>query len=420
MNLWRLVAAGLLAAAVASAQTVLDDPKKIEDARRLLDSFSGQSVQCDVSPIKPGFVFSLRLQAGYIGRVPLRQVQIDGQKWIVLARITPQQGSRSPVYLSDVVQFPRGGDNNQAAEIGGSFWLGEGRYAVKWMIFDGQGDACRREWQIDARVNVSERKVNPPMAPGTVAGLAGRATGPAAGPKPGAVGHLTILLHAASLLQKQTLLNALDKTMLLDAIVALTEETGARSVRLVVFNLEQQKEILRQDGFTIQALPEVSKALDSVQPGTVDYGTLQNPGGAAGLIEDLVNREIHAAEPSGAVVFLGPRSIYNGKPSPAFGLPPGAIQQYFYLMWTHPPRRPRSVPEVGFGAMGPGRWGVPSDPTTGVNYPTGVNFPPNFGPNNGPDSIQHAVAQLKGELLTVNSSEAFTSAVMEITRALAR
>ena len=89
-------------------------------------------------------------------------------------------------------------------------------------------------------------------------------------------------------------------------------------------------------------------------------------------------------------------------------------------MWTQPPGRARSVPEVGFGGMAHGGMGFPPSPTTGENYPTGVNFPPNFGPNNGPDSIEHAVEQLQGKLLMVNSSEAFTSAVLEITRALAK
>jgi len=80
---------GLLAATAACAQTVLDNPGKIADARKLLDTFRGQPVRCDVFPIKPQFNFTLRLQAGYSSHVPQTQSPAEGQKWIVLARVTP-------------------------------------------------------------------------------------------------------------------------------------------------------------------------------------------------------------------------------------------------------------------------------------------------------------------------------------------
>jgi hypothetical protein len=40
----------------------------------------------------------------------------------------------------------------------------------------------------------------------------------------------------------------------------------------------------------------------------------------------------------------------------------------------------------------------------------------NFGPNNGPDSIQYTVEQLRGKTLKVDSVESFANAVAEMAR----
>jgi len=109
------------------------------------DTLGGDQPGCEVLPLRPHFIFSLRLQAGYVVRLPLAQSQDEGQKWIVLTRITPQEGNNNnPVYLSDVVQFPNGGVSGQESIVEGSYWLGEGRYAVKFLMFDSRGDVCRK------------------------------------------------------------------------------------------------------------------------------------------------------------------------------------------------------------------------------------------------------------------------------------
>jgi hypothetical protein len=413
----RTLAAGVLAAASVRGQTVLNDARKIADAGKLFDTLQGDQSGCSVYPVKPHFLFSLRQEAGYFASLPAAQSQVEGQKWVVLIRIAPQQANSSPVYLSDVVQFP---DSGQEPKIQGSYWLGEGLYAVKFLMFDNRGDVCRKEWQIDARRSSGVSKFQPMLAPGTVGGSLGAGDLRAARAKP--AGRLTILLHAASLLQRQTLLGKLDKAMLLDGLVALMEELPAHSVRLVVFNLEQRRELLRQDGFTVESLPEVSRVLDAVQPAAVDYRAVQNPGGTVDFIENLLNQEMHAAEPSEAVAFLGPRSIYKGKPPVSFGRAPDAKQQFFYLV-CDPTRfllpHSSTLSRGGWGATGMAL-GLPAH-----SPPGGPNNQPdipndqvwtNYGPNAGRDSIEYAVDLLKGRTLKVDSAGSFAYAVAEIAR----
>jgi len=369
----------VLAAAALPAQTVLEDPKKIADARKLLDTVSGEDAGCEVLPIRPHFVFSLRVHAGYVVRLPQEQGQ---QQWIMLTSITPLEGNGEPRYFSDV--------SGLGSKIEGSYWLGEGRYTAKFLMFDSRGDVCRKSWKIDARLNSGgvHAKVKP-------------------------VGRVTILVHAASVLQKQTMLGKLDKAMLLDGIVALLDELPAASVRVVVFNLEQQRELFRQDGFAVEALPQVAQVLDTVQPATVDYRVVQNPAGPAEFVERLLNQEMQASDPSDAVIFLGPKSIYQAKPSPGFHLSPGVKQRFFYLV-CEPTRflLPRSSTLSGAGWSESGR---------GMALPPQFDPPDdlvwtNYGPNYAADSIQHAVGQLNGKTLQVDSVVSFAHAVAAIAR----
>ena len=92
--------------------------------------------------------------------------------------------------------------------------------------------------------------------------------------------------------------------MLLDGLVALMEELPARSVRLVVFNLEQRRELLRKDGFTLQAFAEVCSSPGcSPACGRGLHGLFENPGGTVDFIKSLLNQEMRASQPSKAVSF---------------------------------------------------------------------------------------------------------------------
>lgn len=414
---FRRLAIGVLAVAVVSGQALLNDPKKIADAQKLFDTMHSGQLPCEVTPRKPHFIFSLRMQAGYVVHVPLADPRVQGQKWIALTRVSSKERNGNPAYLSDVVELPRGGNSQHEATIEGSYWLGEGRYSVEFLMFDDSGDVCRKEWEVDARLNSGVRNVKPILPPG---GVAGNSVSELPVPVAKSVGRLTILLHAASLLQKQSSLRDLDKAMLLDAMVALMEEMPARPVRLVLFNLEQQRELSRREGFTLDDLPEIARELDAVQPSTVDYSVLRNPVGPLDLIRNLVNQEIPAPEPSSAVVFVGPRSIYKDKPSPPFGPPPEGSPKLFYLLWERPPAG--SGLQFGPGLQGQvGQMGIGRSPSGNPDASPGIDvyaWPPmvNFGPNHGPDSIEYTVDRLNGKVMKVDSVASFTSAVAEIAR----
>jgi len=155
-----------------------------------------------------------------------------------------------------------------------------------------------------------------------------------------------VLLNAAPLFPLRTRLRASDRVILLGLLSSLLERVPARSVRLVVFNLDQQKTLLRQDAFAPGALGRVAQALNGTELGVVDYHVLQNPQGHVGLLAGLMNQELHAETPSDVVVFLGPATRYVDKlPPMALAEPTGAAPQFFDLQFRPYFRASASLPD---------------------------------------------------------------------------
>src|SRR5262249_53908135 len=191
----------------------------------------------------------------------------------------------------------------------------------------------KTEWRIDASLRPGERRVRVTLPPGTAADYALRGA-PASRRDTDDVPRvrLTVLLHAAPLSLRRTAMRASDKMMLLGTLSSLLERAPTRSLRLVVFNLEQQKEIFRSDAFNPASLDQVNQSLNELELGSVDYNVLKNRRGHVDLLADLVNQELEAEAPSDVVIFLGPPARYSDKlPPTAVEKPRGAGPRFFYL-----------------------------------------------------------------------------------------
>ena len=385
----------LLSATVSCSQVVLLDPGKIAEAERLLESPAGDSLECDVAPKKPQVHFSLRLEAGYIYQVPMRQFRGRGHGWTVLTRVTPEGGI--PIYLADTVQLPVIPQTTLLAEGAGSFYVGEGRYAARWLLLDDQGRSCRTVWKMRARLGAGLRKVDPLVPPGKVAGISWSAP-PSSRAASAPRSRLTILLDVASLNGYGVMHSASDVGTLLDALWALIQHLPATRIKLVAFHLAQQKVIFERDDFTVGAMPELARAINELQPSLVDYRILQRPRGEVDLVESLANTEALAAPPSEAVIFLGPKVMYTER-IPRSPDPPPAMPRFFNVQCATSP----------YHAVGR---------TVGMARPDFANPRPDTPVFDGPpDLIENEVARWKGKTLYAGSPEEFIKAVADIQRA---
>jgi len=407
----------LLAVAAAHAQVPIDADR----AERVLAEHTPNpgeiSLRGEFTPLPPALNFGLRFQAGFVLSLPLNQWQGAGHSLRVVLAVTPQDGGRRTVYLTSRYRLPEIPATKMWAQVGGGYLLGEGHYTANAMVFDDAGRVFRTSWQSTAERGRGTRTLNVNLPPNTVAPLSlfRRSTSASTGasedaaPRAPAIGRLTVLLNAAPANPRLSRLQATDTMKLLDALSSAVEQIPARSVRVVAFNLDQQKEIFRQDQFGSAGFRELRRALFRLQLATVDVNVLQNPAGSSGLLASLVNGEIDAPNRADLVLFLGPHLHSRTKPPLDAAVHPTADPPgVFYIAIDHPVRH--YLPSIA----GPSSARDTSDLS---NYPQsqGVVLPGEMlGEPLGIDIISSLVAKLKGKTEVVVTPADFAKAIARI------
>jgi hypothetical protein len=374
----------LLASGTAPAQSILD-PARIKNYLPMLEPApNDRPLQCDVTPLKPLLNFSFRFQAGYSVSVPVNQIQGSGHTLAILARLTPD-GGRQPVYLGNHLRLPDVPRSKAELSLGGAYLLGEGGYAMNWMMTDETGRVCRKNWHVDAKLSRGERGVQVAIPAGAVSDLSGHGLRRAA-PDSDDVRplRLTVLMHAAPMSPRRTYMRPNDTMTLVSSLSSLLEHVPATSVRLVVFNLDKQKELYRRDGFTLNSLNQVFSSVNGMELGLVDVQVLENRRGPVDLISDMVNQEIHSQPPSDAVVFLGPTARFDDKvPRQSLEKTVGDLPRFFYFQV-----RPF--------------------------FRGGRGGPPGAPPSSLPDSIDSAISRLNGKVVVIHSPGDLAKAIARL------
>jgi hypothetical protein len=372
----RSILFALLVAVPGASAQVLMDPARAPAAFKSLEPKPGEPpLRCEVTPLRPALNFGFRFQAGYVVRVPMDQYSGPRHRWGIIAQITPEGGS--PIYIGSRMRLPDIPKTKQEMEVGGGYLLGEGRYYVRFVLFDEVGRACRKEWSVDAKLHHGEHSVRLAMPARTVSDLALHGAPPGPGRDDAPPFRLTILMNAAPISPRRTRLGGRDRMLLLGTVSSLLERLPASTVRLVVFNLDQQRELYRQDDFAPAALDQVGQALNELELGLVDYKVLQNRRGHVDLLAELVNRELSAPQPSDVVLFLGPLSRFLDKvPESAVDKPEGPAPRFFYLQYRSPFRMESVLP----------------------------------------DSINRAVSKLRGKTVVIRSPGDFAKAIEQVER----
>lgn len=284
--------------------------------------------------------FSFRFLAGYV--VSCRLGLFEGRKVTVMTylRVTPEGGSGElfetgyalPEVTPEMLQLA-GGDVKKIKneiDISGVFAVGEGRYSVEVLVTDDRKRVCRKGWKVRVAAHRSERDVRLAIRPLTVEALDWRAWEI---PPPETRGglSLTLMLDAAPILSYESRLRAWDRFFLEECVYSALRQMPYKSVRLVAFNLDQQRELFRTEEFDDVAFAALSRALEQVETGSISVEALRLRNSPRFLI-DLTNRELSEPKASDAVIFVGPNmrleatmgaDLISGRT--------GASPQFFYL-----------------------------------------------------------------------------------------
>jgi hypothetical protein len=411
----------IVCAAPAFSQAIVDRVPLPPIFNRLEPDSGDRLLACSLEPVKPSLSFGFRFRAGYVFRVPMTQFNQAAHRWTVLIEIIPD-GAARPVHLVEIHRMPAAPKAKLEAESGGGYLLGEGHYRVRWTLVDDINRVCRKDWQVDVKLHHGEMSAKVAMPPNSVAEVSLlRGVGSAnRHPDPGRPIRLTVLVDAAPLYQRRmtrAVLSPSDNVFLLSAVSALLERVPTSSVRVVAFNLEQQKELFRRDNFMLESLEEMSRSLSDLRLAAVDSHTLRNPQGHVQFVAKLINQELHATPPSDAVVFLGPRERYQDKvPAEAIDPVTNAVPQFFFLRYRpfqNPNRLLRPDPCDSSASMSgdaqqrnPGR----GNPCVAAGT---------FSDNNGSfsnDTVSLAVKILKGKTIQIQSPGEYARAIEVIER----
>jgi hypothetical protein len=328
-------------------------------------------------------------------------------------------------------------------DASGTYFPGEGSYRVDWLLVDEAGRTCRKQWFADADAG---RGVKPAMAPGAVADIALRSSSaPPREPRAPSARHITILLDAAPVpalpggdgpftppvrlpantgesarpqpirsslpvTVAGTVLHPGDHVLLLGTLSALLERFPAFSLRLVVSNLDQQKELYRSDNFGPGGLDDVARTLNQLHLAKVEYRVQQNRMGHIDLLAGLINRELSAEPVPDAVVFVGPRERFhdafpNGLIHPRHGPAP----RFYFLAY----QLPAPLREVAHAGERDALFGGSDEYDSTVRH---TDLVVTTAPEGMPDTVSRAIAKVKGKTFTIETPKQFAKAVEEIAR----
>ena len=346
ITVWALLGSGAARAQVQVSPNRL--PERLKQFEWRPDE---EALRCSVSAIRPALNYGFRFQSGYVVRVPMEQYRGPGHRWTIVMRVTPEAGGAA-VYFLNRYRLPDVPRTTVQSEVGGGFLLGEGKYRVSWKMQDDSGRVCHSDWKVEAKKRHSESQVRVAMAPNTVASLASWVAAESGLKDDAPPIRLTILMHAAAASPRRTRMTVRDRLLLMGTLSSVLERVPTRSVRLVVFNLDQQRELFRSDDFEGQQFNRVAQTMNELELGLVDYHVLQNGRGHVDMLADLVRQEVSAATPSDVVLFLGPlaRQI-DAMPERLLEKPARGTPRFFYFQYRPYPRAEATLPDVIMSAV---------------------------------------------------------------------
>jgi hypothetical protein len=397
----RLCLAATITVASLRAQS-LADPREIAGIRNAFDSAGAlQPLRCDIHPVQPSLNFQFRFGTGYVISMPLNQYRGSGHRLQVLARVTPD--GREAAYLSQTAKLPDVPDTKLDGEFRGGFVVGEGEYDVALLVQDEAGRGCQSKWHIRAKRNGAERELRQMTPAGAVQELSDEMPATEGNSADFRIGRLTVLLHAAPLTPGHSTLDSTDVERLAGSLQSLLEQMSPQSVRVVVFNLEQGREMLRKESVTSAELPEIAEALNGAQMSKVDYQTLKNPTRSVDLIRQLLQKELQATVPPDAVIVLGPAAPLPTPVPAQWPERPAGNTLLFYF-------QNQAAERSAFAPSMPGL--IPGPDSASARVPaTATRVQPGM---TVADTIDLLVRRWKGETLTVRTSQDFADAIRRV------
>jgi hypothetical protein len=282
-----------------------------------------KDLPCTVTPVKPVLGFDFRFRAGYEVTVPLKELADQAGRLVMVFQVVhPDQ----PFYLWQRLSVPQiEGDAKGGADLQGAFSVGEGKYHVSWLMRDRSGRVCSSSWDMEASLPSRDKPMPLDIAPDTVLSIeldpfredpAVQRTGQADGLD------LKVIVNFAPQDSSAAVLGAADADALLSILRSMARDPRVKKFSLVVFNMQEQRVIYRQEEASRIDFPALGKTVKALKLGRIDVKRLAQKHADAEFLAGLMTAEIRGnPDQPDAVIIAGPKVAMDD------ALPADALRQ---------------------------------------------------------------------------------------------
>jgi hypothetical protein len=382
----------LLSGVAASAQISLVpiEGQRAAAAENLFERADAEpAMKCTFKPSAPILNFSLGYEAGYSMELPAR----GPNHWIIdtLVRLELENTQEIPMYMASRSVLPPALKEQEV--IGASFPLSPGSWRIEALAVDDDGRVCHANWRAEIR-DSAPVSANPQRK----------------------LRRITFLVDSGPIYLASGQFSPLNVETLTGSLSALLRSLPAESARVVVFNLDREKESFRSERFQPAELDQATRAITGAEGGTVDYAKLRRPLSASEFLAGLINRELRETDPSDVLVFMGAAGQRFRGPRQLIAAD-GSRTLFFYIQYAAPRYAGGSVPAAPTGQ-------ICNDGDTGRSCVVAPRhaFDPRLrlAPAAVRDTISDAVAMLGGQTIAVSTPIEFAKALARITDGASR
>jgi hypothetical protein len=294
----------------ASGRLVGSDLAVLEAAEKRDD------LPCTVTEQKSAVIgFDLRFHASYDLSIPLRELSGTENLLTVLFRVRPLEPAGDPVFFTQKIRVPAVEEDAKGeAFLQGSFDLGEGKYAIDWLMRDRQERVCASFWNVQAELPDKDRTLEVSVKPGAILSAEREQfleEPPVQRLSADPPLNVKVLVNFAPQNEKSSTLQPVDASALVSILRTLSRDPRIGKFSLVAFNMHEQRVLYRQELSDRIDFPQIGKSLETLQLGTVDMKRLAQKSAGTEFLAGLMRSELQDSTPYDAFVFAGPKTMLD-------------------------------------------------------------------------------------------------------------
>jgi hypothetical protein len=199
--------------------------------------------------------------------------------------------------------------------LDGAFTVGEGKYHVDWLMRDRAERMCSFHWDSEANLPPKDKQMTLDIAAGAVQALdmeMFKQEPPVQREQKQAPLTVKVMMNFAPQDANGSALQPLDTRALLSIVRSIAREPRISKFSVVVYNMQQQKVVYRQDEVSQIDFPALGQAVKALRLGTVDLKHLVQKHSDTEFLTQLMTSEIKDPKDGlDALIFAGPKVMLD-------------------------------------------------------------------------------------------------------------